>query len=131
MRKVVFFIAMITLCVSSWVKAQEPSLYEEHEIVFDPPLRMEGMLEKYKGLRQETTELGEKVCVIELEQYPWPKGQGIELDDAGEPLILLDDELTLLSTSELIESIDPYACTFVEAADLVASILFYDTLHDT
>jgi len=78
-------------------------------VIFDPAVTQQGMyeiLDRIEFLSEATspdTDESGPACVIHLYQEEILPGQGVPLDESGQQMILLDDDLTWLPSDGLID----------------------------
>jgi hypothetical protein len=119
-RLIIVVVVVLAIVISN--PAQACSVCEEgyHDyfgVVIEPehPPEEPGMLEELVRIYPDTVVVEETkiviaVCVIELRPRLAELGEPIPLDHLGERQILLDDGMTFLSLSELIQLVDEELC---------------------
>lgn len=133
MRAVLLFLLLsVSLSFAGTAMADDLG-HNDVPIIFDPAVPTLGHFERLNRLEfrdqvldPNTDELI-RACVIVLDQIPAEPGEVRPLDDVGQPKILLDDGMTLLSTQELKDEVDEETCRFYEYGQhLAGRSLFYD-----
>lgn len=96
-------------CTPYFASANNDLGHHDIYIIFEPLVARSGHYEVLEKIEFNTNVISPETdqrisaCVIYLQQVQMLPGQGIPLDESGQQMILLDDELTWLPAADLID----------------------------